>query len=49
MDENPFNAGSPGPEEVDLYGKFRSLLERIYHNSRPLSLNLAVDKKRRHG
>jgi hypothetical protein len=22
MDENPFNAGSPGAEEVDLYGKF---------------------------
>lgn len=27
MDENPFNAGSPGAEEVDLYGKFRKTLE----------------------
>jgi hypothetical protein len=23
MDENPFNAGAPGAEEVDLYGKYK--------------------------
>jgi hypothetical protein len=23
MDENPFNAGAPGAEEVDLYGTYK--------------------------
>jgi hypothetical protein len=47
--DDPFSAGSPGPEEVDLYGMFRLLLEKIYHHGHPLSLELAVDKKKRHG
>lgn len=24
MDENPFNAGAPGAEEVDLYGTYKN-------------------------
>jgi hypothetical protein len=28
--DDPFNAGSPGPEEVDLYGKFMSLFRKRF-------------------
>jgi hypothetical protein len=48
MDENPFNAGSPGAEEVDLYGKFRKN-PRIYSEFTIVKMVAVVVVDDKHG